>query len=157
MPSAPLPLPARLPPALLAVVAWATLLGAGGCGDGTASETVTAGPGGSTATTVVLLRTGGLAGYDDELAVAGDGTVSGSTRAGVVSCAVPPATSALLATAPAPSVASVEGADRMAVTVRRDGVVVGLGEAQGADPLSTTARALLDDVQQPQAERTVCR
>ena len=31
-----------------------------------------------------------------------------------------------------------------------------LGEAQGTDPLSSTARTLLDDVQLPDGRRTVC-
>jgi hypothetical protein len=45
----------------------------------------------------------------------------------------------------------------MTVTVRRDSGAVPLGEAQGSDPLSTTARGLLDDVQLPADQRTVCR
>ena len=44
----------------------------------------------------------------------------------------------------------------MTVILLRDGGAVDLGEAQGGDPLSTTARTLLDDVQLPPT-RTVCR
>jgi hypothetical protein len=45
----------------------------------------------------------------------------------------------------------------MKVTLTRDAGTADLGEAQGSDPLSTAARELLDDVQLPTAQRTVCR
>ena len=51
-----------------------------------------------------------------------------------------------LATAPPLSVAPAAGADRMTVTLLRDDST-STSAAQGGDPLSTTARALLDDVQ----------
>jgi hypothetical protein len=89
--------------------------------------------------------------------VAPDGRVTGTTRTAPVDCAVPVETVQTLATAPAPTVAPAAGTDRMTVTLRRDTGAVDLGEAQGSDPLSTTARALLDDVQLPADQRTVCR
>ena len=150
--------------AALATLALAAAVATSACGQQsspTASPTgtrpgTTAAPGG-TASETDLRRTGGVAGFDDRLSVAADGAVTGSTRTASVDCAVPNETVQTLATAPAPTVAPAAGTDRMTVTLRRDGGVVDLGEAQGSDPLSTTARTLLDDVQLPPDQRTVCR
>jgi hypothetical protein len=49
------------------------------------------------------------------------------------------------------------GNDRIAASVERDGTTIDLGEAAGSDPLSTAAREVLDDVQLPETQRTVCR
>ena len=154
------PRPAAVAAALALVVALAT----GACGQQpspTASprsgsgETTTV-PGGAASATD-LRRTGGVAGFDDRLSVAADGRVTGSTRAASVDCTVPDGTVQTLATAPAPTVAPAAGTDRMTVTLRRDSGAVDLGEAQGSDLLSSTARGLLDDVQLPPDQRTVCR
>ena len=83
--------------------------------------------------------------------------VTGTTRTAPVDCAVAAQVAQTLASAPAPSVAPAAGADRMTVTLLRAAGTVDLGEAQGGDPLSTTARTLLDDVQLPPDQRTVCR
>ena len=154
-------------PAAAALATLATLVAAlatGACGQqasptatppGTAAGTTSAPSG--TASATGLRRTGGVAGFDDRLSVAADGRVTGSTRTASVDCAVGTETAQTLATAPAPTVAPAAGTDRMTVTLRRDSGAVALGEAQGSDPLSTTARALLDDVQLPPDQRTVCR
>ena len=186
MPSARLPLgpPLRrrtgltaLVPSLVGLLAASALTGCGsatsgegGSGAGssgatvdspaaTVSPSVTAAPTGGDGPTypVVLVRTGGLAGYADRLSVASTGTVTGATRAGVVSCTLPQATADILAAAPAPTPPPRAGSDVIGVVVRRGTEVVDLGEGQGGDPLSEAARALLDDVQQPANARTVCR
>ena len=133
----------------------AVLLGSG-CGGATGTGGPTAAPGGTSSGTT-LERTGGVAGFDDHLEVAADGHVTGTTRSADVDCRVPAETARTLATAPAPTVAPAAGTDRMTVTLRRDSGRVDLGEAQGSDPLSTTARTLLDDVQLPPGGRTLCR
>lgn len=135
----------------LATAGLALLLLESGCGP--ASTTA---PGG-TASEVALERTGGVAGFADRLEVAADGHVTGTTRSATVDCRVPGETVQTLATAPAPTVAPAAGTDRMTVTLHRDAGQVDLGEAQGSDPLSTTARTLLDDVQLAPAHRTLCR
>jgi len=98
-----------------------------------------------------------VAGFSDVLAVGPDGHVTGTTRNGTVDCTVPAATVLVLATAAAPTSGLNAGNDRIAVSVEREGSTSDLGEAQGGDPLSSTVRALLDDVQQPEGQRTVCR
>ena len=162
MPSAPRSLTPR--PGAVAALAHAAALTASACGEpasstpsptGTPARTSTAA--GDAASATALRRSGGLAGFDDRLAVAPDGRVTGTTRTASVDCAVAAQTVETLATAPAPSVAAAAGADRMTVTLLRDDGTVDLGEAQGGDPLSTTARALLEDVQLPPDQRTVCR
>ncbi|HWO51739.1 MAG TPA: hypothetical protein VNN23_09090 [Ornithinibacter sp.] len=162
MPSAPRSLTPR--PGAVAALALAAALTASACGEpasptpsptGTPAGTST--EAGDAASATALRRSGGLAGFDDRLAVAPDGRVTGTTRTASVDCAVAAQTVETLATAPAPSVAAAAGADRMTVTLLRDDGTVDLGEAQGGDPLSTTARALLDDVQLPPDQRTVCR
>ena len=62
-----------------------------------------------------------------------------------------------LATAPPPTTGLNAGNDRIAASVERDGTTIDLGEAAGSDPLSTAAREVLDDVQLPETQRTVCR
>ena len=125
----------------------------------TVSPSVTAAPTGGDGPTypVVLVRTGGLAGYEDHLSVASTGAVTGTTRSGAVACTVPQATAHTLAGAPAPTPSVRAGSDVIRVVLRRGAQVVDLGEGQGGDPLSEAARALLDDVQQPANARTVCR
>jgi hypothetical protein len=98
-----------------------------------------------------------VTGFQDVVAVAPDGRVTGTTRGGAVDCTVPAATVLVLATAAAPTTGLNAGNDRIAASVEREGTTIDLGEAQGGDPLSTTARELLDDVQRPAGERTVCR
>jgi len=162
MPSAPRSFTPR--PGAVAALALAAVLTASACGEPTSSTPSPSGtPAGTStepgdaASATALRRSGGLAGFDDRLAVAPDGRVTGTTRTASVDCAVAGQTVETLATAPAPSVAPAAGADRMTVTLLRDDGTVDLGEAQGGDPLSTTARALLDDVQLPPDQRTVCR
>ncbi|MFL6078612.1 MAG: hypothetical protein ACJ714_01655 [Ornithinibacter sp.] len=127
--------------------------GAGGSG-GPARPTARPGP---TASDVRLARVGGVAGFQDALVVAPDGRVSGTTKNGAVACTVPDATVQVLATAPPPTTGLDAGNDRIAASVERDGTTIDLGEAAGSDPLSTAAREVLDDVQLPTAQRTVCR
>ena len=104
-----------------------------------------------------LARVGGVAGFQDVLAVARDGAVTGTTKNGAVSCTVPAETVQVLATAPPPTTGLNAGNDRIAASVEREGTTIDLGEAAGSDPLSTAAREVLDDVQLPEAQRTVCR
>lgn len=153
----------------VALTALALALSAAGCGEDptpSASSSAAAGsstPGGSatgpsgTASEVRLARVGGLAGFQDVLVVEPDGHVTGTTRAGAVDCIVPAGTVQVLATAAPPTTGLNAGNDRIATSVERDGTTFDLGEAQGSDPLSTTARDLLDDVQQPEGQRTLCR
>lgn len=141
----------------------------GSGGSGAASEPASASASGSASgsatpteptgrpATVVLTRTGGLAGFADRLDVAPDGTVTGTRRAGTVSCRVAEALATTLVSSPAPTAEPAAGSDRITVTLDRLGTTVVLGEAQGADALSAAARSLLDDVQQPEGRRTVCR
>jgi hypothetical protein len=63
----------------------------------------------------------------------------------------------VLAAAAAPTTGLNAGNDRIATSIERGGTTLDLGEAEGADPLSTTARSLLDDVQLPEGRRTLCR
>lgn len=147
-------------------LALALLLGACGetstptpAGSGTSATPTaspTAAPSG-TASEVRVARVGGVAGFQDDLGVAPDGHVTGTTRNGAVECTVPVETARVLATAAAPTTGLNAGNDRIAASVERAGTTIDLGEAQGSDPLSTTARELLDDVQQPEGQRTVCR
>lgn len=151
----------RAAPAGLAAVALAAAVMTSACGNPPAPASGSSGgvgtaPGG-TASATDLRRSGGLAGFDDRLAVAADGRVTGTTRTASVDCVVPAETVQTLATAPAPTVAVAAGTDRMTVTLQRDGGAVDLGETQGSDPLSTTARTLLDDVQLPPDQRALCR
>lgn len=166
MPSAPLPpTPTRTTSgrAALAALALAGVLATVACGqDATAPTTpptsagaTTPAPGG-TASEVRLARVGGVAGFRDVLVVAPDGRVTGTTRAGAVDCTVPAGTVQVLATGAPPTTGLNAGNDRIATSVERGGTTFDLGEAQGTDPLSTTARALLDDVQLPEGRRTVC-
>ncbi len=168
MPTTPTP---RMPtaPHVLAALALALVLGA--CGEpstpGGASSSGDPGSSGSSASAtaspsppasdVRLARVGGVAGFQDVLAVAPDGEVTGTTKNGAVSCTVPAATVQVLATAPPPTTGLNAGNDRIAASVERDGTTIDLGEAAGSDPLSTAAREVLDDVQLPEAQRTVCR
>lgn len=178
MPSTPRPLRrARTVAAhgALGALALAGLLSTGACGQDpapttspttspsapattspTSPATATTTPGGTTSD-VRLARVGGLAGFQDVLVVAPDGQVTGTTRAGAVDCTVSAETVQVLATAPPPTTGLNAGNDRIATSVERDGTTFDLGEAQGSDRLSATARVLLDDVQLPPAERTVCR
>lgn len=149
MPSTPRPPPPRPGVPTGAGLALAGVLLAAACGTSSSA--------GGTASATALSRTGGVAGFADRLEVGPDGHVTGSTRSASVDCRVPAETVRTLATAPPPTVAPAAGTDRMTVTLRRDTGRVDLGEAQGGDPLSTTARTLLDDVQLPPGQRTLCR
>ncbi len=174
MPTTTMP---RMPAARLALAGAALTLLLGACG-GTATPGASGGsgstgssggsgtPGGSaspaaspsaTASGVRLARVGGVAGFQDALVVAPDGAVTGTTRSGAVSCTVPAATVQVLATAPPPTTGPDAGNDRITASVERDGTTIDLGEAAASDPLSTAAREVLDDVQLPKAQRTVCR
>ena len=156
----------RMPTTRLALAGLALALALGACGESstpgssssstsaTASQTAAPSP---TASEVKLARVGGVAGFQDTLVVAPDGTVTGTTKNGAVDCTVPAATVQVLATAPAPTTGLNAGNDRIAASVERDGTTIDLGEAAGSDPLSTAAREVLDDVQLPDAQRTVCR
>jgi hypothetical protein len=155
----------RMPFARLALAATTLALVLGSCGE----SSTPAGSSGSgspvrptatpspTASDVRLARVGGIAGFQDTLAVAPDGALTGTTKNGAVACTVPAATVQTLATAPPPTTGLNAGNDRIAASVERDGTTIDLGEAAGSDPLSTAAREVLDDVQLPQAQRTVCR
>jgi hypothetical protein len=156
----------RMPSARPALAGLALALGVGlgpaACGgpsspaasSGSASPTTAPSP---AASEVKLARVGGVAGFSDVLVVAPDGAVTGTTKNGAVSCTVPEATVQTLATAPAPTTGLNAGNDRIAASVEREGTTIDLGEAAGSDPLSTAAREVLDDVQLPQVQRTVCR
>ena len=149
------------------LLASAALLPLAGCGTATpaASGSPSAASSGASSSaeptgrpgTVVLTRSGGLAGHADRLDVAPDGTVTGATKAGAVSCRIDLALATALVSGPAPSAAPAAGADRMTITLDRLGTVVELGEGQGGDPVSEAVRVLLDDVAQPEDARTVCR
>ena len=162
----PRPAPGRSPRAVapLAGLALALMLAAcsetstpgGPVGSATPTSSPTASPS-RTASGVRLARVGGVAGFQEELSVAPDGAVTGTTRDGAVSCAVPAATVQVLATAPAPTTGLNAGNDRIAASVERDGTTIDLGEAAGSDPLSTTVREVLDDVRLPPDQRAVCR
>ena len=113
---------------------------------------------GRPASAIDLTRVGGVAGFDDGLSVAPDGRVTGTHPHGTVDCAVPGRDGADPRHRPGAH-------DRPGSRHRPDrrerasgsGTTVDLGEAPGGDPLSTTARALLDDVQLPPDQRTLCR
>ncbi len=148
---------------VLGVVALAGVLATGACGQDTPAPTTP--PASSTETTAVpsgpasevrLARVGGVAGFQDVLVVAPDGSVTGTTRSGQVDCTVPAATVQVLATAAPPTTGLNAGNDRIATSVEREGTTFDLGEAQGTDPLSRAARTVLDDVQLPRDQRTVC-
>jgi hypothetical protein len=150
--------------AALAGLALALALGACGepatSGGSSGSTTPTASPTAApspTASEVKLARVGGVAGFQDVLTVAPDGRVTGTTRNGAVDCTVPAAMVQVLATAPPPTTGLNAGNDRIAASVEREGTTIDLGEAAGSDPLSTAAREVLDDVQLPEDQRTVCR
>ena len=162
MPSPLRPLTPR--PLSVAALVLATALTMSACGEPSSSAPSQSGsPAGAsakpgdTASATALRRSGGVAGFDDRLTVAPDGRVTGTTRTAPVDCAVAAQVAQTLAGAPAPSVAPAAGTDRMTVVLLRADGAVDLGEAQGGDPLSTTARTLLDDVQLPPDQRTVCR
>ncbi|MGL5818647.1 MAG: hypothetical protein ACRCYR_13865 [Phycicoccus sp.] len=106
---------------------------------------------------LTLTRTGGVAGFTDALFVQSDGAVVGSTNAGAVECRAPAELTRTLADGTPPSVPPAAGADRIEVVLVRSSGEVALGEAQGRDAVSEAARSLLDDVQKPEAQRTVCR
>ena len=163
-PPSPPPRTAARPPAALAALSLTGVLLGAACGQEPTPATTPAGTPGTTtaapsgtASEVRLARVGGVAGFQDVLVVAPDGRVTGTTRGGSVSCTVPAQTVQVLATAAAPTTGLNAGNDRIATSVERDGTTLDLGEAQGADPLSTTARSLLDDVQLPEGQRTLCR
>ncbi len=174
MPSAPPPpsgpVRARSPRARgAALIALSLVLATAACGStptpGTTSTSptppsasATSSPGASGAASGVrLARVGGVAGFQDVLVVGADGHVTGTTRAGEVDCTVPVGTAQVLATAAPPTTGLNAGNDRIATSVERDGTTHDLGEGQGGDPLSQAARSLLDDVQLPQDQRTLCR
>jgi hypothetical protein len=155
MPSPLRPHPPRCPATTaVAALALAAALITSACGEPAAP---TASPTGTPASEVNLARVGGVAGFQDVLAVAPDGRVTGTTRNGAVDCTVPATTVQVLATAPPPTTGLNAGNDRIAASVERDGTTIDLGEAAGSDPLSTAAREVLDDVQLPEDQRTVCR
>jgi hypothetical protein len=173
MPSPQLPpTPTRRLPGITAITALgvAAVLVSGGCGqDAGPSPSATGTTPGATGTTpgptaspddtasaIALARVGGVAGFLDVLSVAPDGHVTGTTRSGAVDCAVPAETAQVLATAAAPTTGLAQGTDRIAVSVEREGTTIDLGEGQGGDPLTTAALSVLDDVQLPEGQRTVC-
>lgn len=170
MPSAHLPpsppgaTPANAARGALAALSLTAVLLCAACGQQPTPATTPVGTPGATtaapndtASEVRLARVGGVAGFQDVLVVAPDGHVTGSTRDGPVTCSVPAQTVQVLASAPPPTTGLNSGNDRIATSVERDGTTLDLGEAEGADPLSTTARSLLDDVQLPEGRRTLCR
>ncbi len=155
----------RMPFARLALAATALALVLGGCGESsTPGGSSTSGDPGAahatpspTASDVRLARVGrrgGVPGHACRRA-GRRGDRHDEERCGV--CTVPAATVQTLATAPPPTTGLNAGNDRIAASVERDGTTIDLGEAAGSDPLSTAAREVLDDVQLPQAQRTVCR
>ncbi|MGL4176933.1 MAG: hypothetical protein ACRCSN_12740 [Dermatophilaceae bacterium] len=106
---------------------------------------------------LTLTRTGGADGFADVLFVQSDGAVVGSTNAGAVSCRAPAELTGALANGTPPSAPPPAGTDRVEVVLIRGNGEVQLGGAQGRDPVSEAARALLDDVQKAEGARTVCR
>jgi hypothetical protein len=108
-----------------------------------------------------VTRSGGLAGFDDHLVIAADGTVTGRTRSGPVACRLAPAVAAALATAvtsaPTSGTGPTTGADALVITVAAGGRTVYLGGSAGTDSASQAVVALLADLTVPAAQRTVCR
>lgn len=105
---------------------------------------------------VVLLGRGQFPPRDESLFVSATGLVTGRTMAGVLTCRVPAALVEQLRTAPIPRAAPPVTASEPQFTVRRDGTTHELATRSGVDPLSTAVIALLDDVQRPEAGRTLC-
>lgn len=162
LPSVPVPgrgthhTPATTLAALAAAVALA------GCGTSDGAGPPSAAPTGSptTAYPITITRVGGLAGFDDHLVVTADGTVTGTTRAGSVSCRLDDALVTGLAThlgtVPTAGTGPTTGTDSIVVTVSAGGATVDLGGA-GTDPLSLAVSALLADLTLPADQRSRCR
>jgi hypothetical protein len=151
-----------------AALALAVVLTSGGCGGGSTPAATATGPAGSGSGgtqgpfPVTVTRTGGIAGFDDHLVVAADGSVTGSTKAGPVTCAVTAATATGLALAAATPPAGGSGvtsgvADAMVVTVAAGGHTAYLGGSAGNDAGSRAVNAFLADLTLPADERTLCR
>jgi len=144
--------------------AVAGLAGLSGCGSGDGSGAHAA-PGttgaGSAAYPMSLTRTGGVVGFADALVIGADGTVTGSSRAGAVSCRLTAATAQALSTplaeVPTSGTGPTTGPDAVVVTVSAGGRTLVLGGAAGPDDFTRAVSALLADVERPAAHRTVCR
>ncbi len=150
-------------------------LATSGCGAGSGSAGGSAGASGTSAPTTVasdasaapafpvtITRTGGIAGFDDRLVVAADGSVTGRTRAGAVSCSLPAdmaaGLAAAVATAPSEGSGPTSGLpDALVVTVSAGGRTAYLGGSAGSDAGSQAVVALLADLTLPPGQRTLCR
>ncbi|NHN54584.1 hypothetical protein G9U51_02165 [Calidifontibacter sp. DB0510] len=105
-------------------------------------------------------RSGGIAGFADDVTIAADGTVTGSTRAGTVDCRLDQTLMDPLrahAPAAASSGPSLSGADRMPVWVENAFGRTDLGEAADAEGLSGAVSAILSELNQPAEQRRHCR
>jgi len=90
-----------------------------------------------------------------------DGSVTGTTKAGPVSCRVEPdvadALAAAAATAPTEGTGPTSGvADAIVITIVAGTHTAFLGGAAAGDPGSQAVTALLGDLSRPAGERTVC-
>ena len=152
----------------LAATASAAVLALGGCGGGSSTATGTSptGTGTSSPTAaaaypVTITRTGGLAGFDDRLVLEQDGSVTGTTKAGPVSCRVRADVADALAHAAATAPTEGTGptsdvADAIVITIVAGSHTAFLGGSAAGDPGSEAVTALLGDLTRPEAERTVC-
>ncbi len=150
------------------VVAAATALALGGCGSGSSGAAGTAaGTDGSSSTSpaatypVTISRTGGLAGFDDHLVLEQDGSVTGTTKAGPVTCRVEPDVADALARAAATAPTEGTGptsdvADALVVTITAGSHTAVLGGSAAGDPGSQAVTALLGDLAEPAGARTIC-
>lgn len=104
----------------------------------------------------VVRRWGGPTRFGDAVLVSTMGTVTGRTRDAVVSCEVPEATARELTTAAVPKAVPPEArGDVVRLSMGRGGVDHPLTPT-GGDALTTAALTLLDDIQLPLAQRTLC-
>jgi len=142
--------------ATVAVTACGTSAGPSSPGDGSTGGAT--GP--AAAYPITITRTGGLVGFEDHLVVAADGTVTGTTRAGSLSCRLDEAVATGLATplsaVPTSGTGPTTGPDSLVITVSAGGETVHLGGA-GTDPLSRAVTQLLADVILPADQRSLCR
>lgn len=139
------------------IAAGAAVQALAGCGVAPSGPEAT----GSEGFPIVLTRTGGIAAFDDRLTITSDGSVTGRTRSGDVSCRLTAATTNELAAAlrgatnapPPPTSRS----DLMSITVSFGGKVLDLGEATERTPAARQVSLLLGDITAPPAQRTLCR
>lgn len=104
----------------------------------------------------VLRRWSGPTWFEDAVLVSATGAVTGRTRDAVISCEVPETTAREVTTAAVPQVVPPEeGGDVVQLSIGRGEVDHPL-DPTGGDALTTAALAVLDDIQLPPAQRTLC-